>query len=660
MDNASLCTTCHGLAEYHRTIPVSELLASTKGGCQSCILLSDIISQFDSCSNLSGIRLIVDCTLHIAVYSKEKGRFRFGIEVFLQPRVCSPWKNIGQAKTVPTTLSITESVALIGKWLHGCQTSHTSCKGRRTTVLPSRIIKVGQSSANVSLYITQDGEKGSYIALSHCWGGKIPLATTKDNLHSLCESLQFDANSKTFAEAVDVTRALGVQYLWIDSICIVQDDADDWATEAAKMRDVYSNAMLTLSADGAQDTSQGLFGTGRFDARALANKTCTVTTQEANGSSVKVYARLRSAMPFDPNTAPHSSLSTKESKLSTRAWVLQERMLSPRTVHFYDEELVWSCFGQQRCECREMAVASESGHFRRLLLASEGATRESGRNLLIEWPKVVEEFTTKGLTYPKDRLPALSGLATLLQEKTTSRYLAGLWSDDMAYSLLWTAHHAAALDINQPIIRMPVVPFAPSWSWASVVGPIKYIDRHRDQFTHRRSGDDEVKPIIEVLQATTTPATPNVYGPVSAGFVTVRGQVLSVRYNSLESAWWPVSDENHPSPEFEPTNVGFTPKFIPDVLEEDPRFSLTARLSTLFTRFVLLRAATYLWEGSVSSESTEVVAILLGEVPVASLGEGVQLPFGVDVVYQRRGIILHAFHSQKVWKDVPVRTVTIA
>ncbi|KAK0744389.1 heterokaryon incompatibility protein-domain-containing protein [Apiosordaria backusii] len=636
------------------------MLASVKDGCKSCILLSDIISQFVPCSNLSGLRLLVDCTLHIAAYSKEKSKFQFAIEVYVQPGVCLPWKNIGQANTVPAAPSTAESVALIRKWLHDCQTSHTSCQDRRTPTLPSRIIKVGESFDDVSLYITKDGEKGSYIALSHCWGGKTPLATTRSTLQSHQESIQFDANSKTFAEAVDVTRALGFQYLWIDSVCIVQDDADDWIAEAAKMRDIYSHATLTLAADGAEDTSQGLFGIGRLDARISANKTCIVTTQDTNGSSVEVYGRLRSTMPSDPNTAPHSSLGSKTSKLSTRAWVLQERMLSPCTVHFNDEELVWSCFGQQRCECRWIAGASESGHFRRLLLTAGNPSPELERNLLIEWPKVVEEFTTKGLTYPKDRLPALSGLATLLQEKTTSRYLAGLWSEDMAYSLLWIAHHAAASNMGQPIIRIPVVPYAPSWSWASVIGSIRYIDRHLDQFTHRRSGNDEVKPIINVLQATTTPATSNMYGPVTAGFVTVRGQVVSVQFDPLGGAWRPVRDAYYPSLEFEPTNAGATPKFIPDVLDEDPRFSLAARLGTLFTRFVLLRAATYLWHGSMSSESTEVVAILLEEVPVESLGEGVQLPSGVEVVYQRRGIILHAFHSQKVWKDVPMRTVTIA
>jgi hypothetical protein len=120
-----------------------------------------------------------------------------------------------------------------------------------------------------------------------------------------------------------------------------------------------------------------------------------------------------------------------------------------------------------------MIGTSSFGSFRRLLLSTTPDEPSLEHNLLVEWPKLVEQFTSKGLTYPKDRLPALSGLATLAHEKTpASQYLAGMWSADMAYSLLWASDHAMAIEIETPIVRMPVVPFTPFWLWASVVGPV--------------------------------------------------------------------------------------------------------------------------------------------------------------------------------------------
>ena len=218
----------------------------------------------------------------------------------------------------------------------------------------------------------------------------------------------------------------------------------------------------------------------------------------------------------------------------------------------------------------------------------------------------------------------------------------------MAYSLLWASDHDEANET--PVARMPVVPFAPSWSWASVVGPVWHVDRHLDQFTNRRSGKDEVKPTLEIVSATAEPMTANVYGPVKAGVVVVRGQVLQVRYDILEGTWRPVL------PGREDLGVAaempkMEPKVIPDVLDEDPRFSVAGRLQTLFSESVFLRAATYILGGSISSERTEVVALLLVKTP--------DLAVSGEETYQRRGIVLHAFDSKKVWEGVPIRTIRI-
>ncbi|KAB5549733.1 heterokaryon incompatibility protein-domain-containing protein, partial [Coniochaeta sp. 2T2.1] len=490
------CPSCQELQPCHLDIPISKLLEGIGRECPGCALLRDVVQPFVLFAEVESVRIVVDGALYVYVFFKElKGRHAT-IEVYAKPDSPSRWKHIGPARSVPALANSTESIGLLKRWLNDCETRHPACQAGRTATLPTRVIHVGESAETVSLYISQPGEQGTYTALSHCWGGQTPLATTQATLGDRQKSIHFDKKSRTFAEAVEVTRALGFKYLWIDSLCIIQDDVADWTAEAAKMSQVYSNAALTLSADGAADTSQGLFGGS--GARTSAHNTQVIGTTDPSGSP-----------------------------LSTRAWVLQERILSPRMVHFYNEELVWSCFGLERCECRLMAGTSSFGTFRRLLSTPAPDKPTSENNVLVEWPKLVEQFTSKGLTYPKDRLPALSGLATLAHEKTpTSRYLAGMWSADMAYSLLWASDHVAAAQSDTPIVRMPVVPFAPSWSWASVVGPVTHVDRHLDQFTNRRSGRDEVKPLLEVVRAVTTPVTSNAYGPVKEGVVVVRGQML--------------------------------------------------------------------------------------------------------------------------------------
>lgn len=434
----------------------------------------------------------------------------------------------------------------------------------------------------------------------------------------------------------------------IDSLCIIQDDNDDWMVEAEKMSEIYRNATVTLSADGAENAAGGLFGDASV--RLAAQQAFRILTPGPGGEQATIYARKRLSLPSDPNTAPHSSSGPRESKLSRRGWVAQERILSPRMVHFYKEELVWSCYGLQRCECRLMGGAPTSGEFRHLL------TKGSDLDLLLEWPKVVQQYTSKELTFAKDRLPAISGLAKLIQQHTKSRYLAGLWAQDMSYSLLWMSDHAQA---KKPVQRIPAEPYAPSWSWASIDGPVRYIDRHLDQFNHRRSGKDEIDTVLKTAKAATYPQTSNKYGPTKVGFVTVSGQVLPIRYVPNLKAWRPDrvppsagsdswSEVDHESTEFS-GSLWYTPrvepKIIYDVLDDKLELESEEGGQVLF----LVRAGTYIWGGTMSTQGTEVVALLLmyaGDVNGTSL-------------FKRAGIALQAFDSQKIWKDIPTQNVLV-
>jgi hypothetical protein len=217
-------------------------------------------------------------------------------------------------------------MALAREWLTSCLEKHPICKPPAPTPLPTRVIDVGDSDAKARLYVTK-GENARYAALSHCWGSRVPVSTTAATLEDRLKSIQFDASSKTFAEAVNVTRRLGIPYLWIDSLCIIQKNEDDWATEAGRMSEVFQNATVTLSADAARDASEGLFADNaqRQQMHQVGQIKCTGPA----GQPATVHVRLRTNHPSDADRASHASVTCKNTKLSSRAWVLQERLLSP-------------------------------------------------------------------------------------------------------------------------------------------------------------------------------------------------------------------------------------------------------------------------------------------------------------------------------------------
>lgn len=479
----------------------------------------------------------------------------------------------------------------------------------------------------------------------------------------------------------------------IDSLCIVQDDPDDWEAEAAKMTQIYRHAAVTISADGAVDASQGLYC--EPGARTSANNTISISTLGPNGEPAVVYARLRSysstvhttgappntttifarpLSPSDPDSAPHSSLLTSPSKLSTRAWVVQERILSPRIIHFYKEELVWSCQGIQRCECRLLAGASSPSSFRRLLSATPLATIPSFASpdraqseAILQWPALVSEFTAKEITYAKDRLPAISGLAALVQSRVSSpsapTYFAGHWSTDLEYSLLWymkpTIPFTPARRVASTLAPQSGPSYyAPSWSWASLTGPVHFPPRHQDQYTYHRSGGDEIQPVWKVLSVSAAPSTVNPYGPVKPGAsVTIQGQVRHLIRDSERKVWRPVMTEQLQFGQFgEVYRVRAYDAAVDAQIQnesDEPCFYWDEGTVTFtrdeMERMVLLRAATHIFAGVFSSPRLEVVALCLLRV------EGQ----GGGVFYERKGLVLQAFDREVVWEGVEMTTVTI-
>ncbi|KAK1952002.1 HET-domain-containing protein, partial [Colletotrichum sublineola] len=190
-------------------------------------------------------------------------------------------------------------------------------------VLPTRVIDLGPAGSDETprLYISRPGEKAAYVALNHCCGGAIPASIVQGNLEARLEALCVDELPRNFQDAIAVTQVLGFRYLWIDSLCIVQDLPTDWAAEAGRMAQLYTGATLVLSALEAPSSDVGF----------LHLETERVPRAEVNEEYAvqKLFTRVYEYL--------------DECPLNKRAWCMQERLLAPRVLHFGRQQMFWEC-----------------------------------------------------------------------------------------------------------------------------------------------------------------------------------------------------------------------------------------------------------------------------------------------------------------------------
>jgi hypothetical protein len=341
----------------------------------------------------------------------------------------------------------------------------------------------------------------------------------------------------TFKDAITIVRLLGVEYLWIDSLCIIQDSAEDWAYEAGRMADVYGHAYVTISADAAQDCQTGFLSRpGRSVPRSAAVpfKFDYIDGRNYHGKlHIREKGTLMRQLPihgWGPEIIPEEQPLKGEfrgsqvpdylavqydppfTKLSTRGWVLQERLLSRRTLHFGPSEMGWECRVCIKCECTANSFRSHRGESLLKRSFEEG-----------NWTKLVTEYTRMELTVKEDRLPAISGLAAVMARRRGDIYISGLWTSTLVDDLMW---HTNPFDNRTSSQRRFSKYYAPTWSWASLTAPVQYRPFYR---TSAVSG-------FEILKIEYNLETANPFGPVQNGaFLQVRGPVVEVRIEKTTS-----------------------------------------------------------------------------------------------------------------------------
>ncbi|PKY05166.1 HET domain protein [Aspergillus campestris IBT 28561] len=382
--------------------------------------------------------------------------------------------------------------------------------------LPTRVLDLGNRvsplTSDTRLYVTHR-EPEAYVCLSHRWGsdgGLRPLEATVETLSEFEQGISYQTLPKTFQDAVVFTRKLGYRFLWIDSLCIVQDDNEDWLREAGHMASIYENADLTLAAASSSDSKGGLFC-----------KTISESLVEGKEHEEQHPALRRFSDPSFFEYDHRQSVVEKSgpevsSPLIKRAWIYQERILSRRMLYFTPLELVF--------ECRD-ANSSESGYQWIDSSCKHAFTPVYGANISRElvpslWRKVVSDFTQLELTLNKDTLPAIAGVATRFSKQLKGKkpigYLAGAWRETFIQDMLWEAKpHRAGYSSR-------IDAGIPSWSWARSDLPKTYQDTN---YLHA---------LCRLEDAVCTPvdSTGNVFTGVSSGYAVLSGHLLPATMRS--------------------------------------------------------------------------------------------------------------------------------
>ncbi|KAI1451681.1 HET-domain-containing protein [Annulohypoxylon moriforme] len=414
--------------------------------------------------------------------------------------------------------------SLVQSWLDRCLASHSLCLNQaRAGFFPTRLLELVDTGSEKIFRLVQRGEfdsKERYVTLSHCWGSESAeekLQLVVSTMYSLSCGKLVSSLPKTFRHAFEIAERLHVRYIWIDRLCIIQDSEEDWRAESATMQKVYRNGFLNIAALGATNDEGGCF----FD-RDPALVKPTIINLSPDPDSPSHYR-------FFDETETWTKDFHRET-LITRAWVLQERMLSARNVYFGSKQVFWECCTTNCCETlpagplltyitRSMtgldAISSKPARFawKRLIDASSSGLREDRGlliNLLSEWSTAVQAYSTCNLTYSTDKLIALSGLAGDMSDTLKGvnpdygTYLAGMWKLTMPDSLLWKVKGPS---------RRPLPYRAPSWSWASVDGPLDLPP----------GGINSSCPLVEVLDAKTFPRDERAMNDVNGGKILLKG-----------------------------------------------------------------------------------------------------------------------------------------
>ncbi|KXS98345.1 hypothetical protein AC578_4657 [Pseudocercospora eumusae] len=383
-------------------------------------------------------------------------------------------------------------------WIQECLSSHGSCVSCHISSMPSRILAVG-TTERPQLQIIEGPQRNHYVALSYCWGADQPAKTTAQRLSAYCKHIDIKTLPAAVRDAIRVTRALDIPYLWVDAFCIVQDDEHDKMKEIALMQNIYKCSTVVLAATCTTSSTQS-FLLPRSDLRPIR-------------MNVRYNTNMQGEMLLVPTEM------VLDYTIHKRAWTYQEMAVAPRVLSFEKSGL--------RFYCLEMDRDEDPNHLHWAAFGQGHLNRTSQTNLTKPhpqgWIEIVEKYAGRGLTNAHDRLPALLALTQAYRETATvEHFLAGLWQEDLPYQLMWRS--------DRPDMATRAADYvAPTWSWASLFdGGVDFQALYDEDL-------EELTFTAIVIEASAGPASPMLpYGEVVDGHIILRGRTKSLVWLNRE------------------------------------------------------------------------------------------------------------------------------
>lgn len=428
------------------------------------------------------------------------------IEIFATPDGPGSGNTIGPAPIVATEMNPILAATHVRSLLDRCRNSHVNCGSDVPGIppMPRRVVYLGSDDGIPRLIDTvEKGTREPYIALSYCWGLSPTLTTTTATYDSRTAAIPWASIPKTLSEAMQFAVALGVSHIWIDALCILQDNAADWAREAAKMKDVYENALLTLSATSSPDVSSGIFFPRTKLTYPLPSAKSAVS---ARRPCIETHDKLFNyAGDDDRNLLLYPAMA--------RGWIFQERLLSRRVVYCAHDEIIWECRAEIVCECAGVGkyqgrTVNALAEYKRQDWASPD---KAGFRVLKMWLDLLATYTHREFTLYSDRLVAISGIAKKFAPLGLGRYLAGVWEEFLPEQLAWARYPGGRTRSSRRVSG------GPSWSWGSVNQPC-----HFEHVMPR----DWIKTEFKVVDSQLVLKTDDPTGPVDMARLTISAPMV--------------------------------------------------------------------------------------------------------------------------------------
>ncbi|KAH9856595.1 heterokaryon incompatibility protein-domain-containing protein [Lenzites betulinus] len=408
--------------------------------------------------------------------------------------------------------------------MQNCEQNHERCREivipAEETTLPKRLINCTDPE-RPRLVESPEGECGQYVALSYVWGGDQPFKTTLSNVRKYERGLELALLPQTIQQAIRVTRELGFELLWVDSLCIVQDSENEKQHEIGRMHYIYRYAALTIVAASANGAREGFLQDRHpwQPSSSFYTLSVPVLSPQAHATAAPRMGTLTLYNDFE---LP-SHKETYEQPINQRAWCFQEQLMSPRSLIFSHNVLF-------RCQTATHSIGTSfynwAGELRlpdALLLHTPSPPKHDTSDwhyIHGIWQQLVLEYTLRSMSDPSDKLVACGAIAEAFHRVLDSDYLAGLWRHSLFTDLSWF------VPMTSTPRRRPAAFRAPSWSWAAVDSDVVFPE-HQSLYEYD---------IAEVIRCDVTLKEASLpFGQVSGGSLVLRAQLLRLRLTNIHA-----------------------------------------------------------------------------------------------------------------------------